>query len=96
MTVLNDIIARAKRLIAEQIIVESMVGDDTARWRMSICTSCEHRDAHNNTCKLCGCFLDLKTKTAINYSTKRLRSEITHCPDGRWNDKQIADFYKVN
>lgn len=96
MTALNDIITKAKRLIAEQLIVESSVDDDTARWRMSICMSCEHRNSQDNTCKLCGCFLELKTKSEVNYSLKRLRSEITHCPDGRWDDKQLAEFYRSN
>lgn len=96
MTAVSDIITRAKRLIAEQLIVESKVSDEVARWRMSICLNCEHRNEADNTCKLCGCFLDLKAKSEVNYSLKRLRSEITHCPDGRWNDKEVAEFYKVN
>jgi hypothetical protein len=96
MTAASDIIAKAKRLIAERLIVESKVDDETARWRMSICMSCEHRNVLDNTCKLCGCFLDLKTRAEVNYSLKRMRSEITHCPDGRWNDQQLATFYKEN
>lgn len=96
MSALTDAITYAKRLIAESIIVEERVDDATAQWRMSICMGCEHRNEQDNTCKLCGCLLDLKTKSKTNYRPSRFRSEVTHCPDGRWNDKHIADFYKVN
>lgn len=96
MSNVNNLIDYAKRLIAERIIVEDFVDDATAAWRMSVCSACEHHNRRDNTCNLCGCFLDLKTRSKTNYSLKRMRSEVTHCPDGRWNDKHIADFYKVN
>lgn len=40
--------------------------------RMEICNSCPNK-SNLGTCKLCGCFLNLKTK-AINSS----------CDDGKW------------
>lgn len=86
----------ATKLIAKRLIVEEYVDDEVAEWRARVCSGCEHRDADKNKCKLCGCFLDLKTRSMVNYNPKRGMSEITHCPDGRWNDKHIAEFYKNN
>ena len=43
------------------------------KYRQSICNKCEHRRKIVNQCKLCGCFLFLKTK--LLYS---------ECPIGKW------------
>lgn len=41
--------------------------------RREICGGCEHRNKRLNTCKLCDCFIKLKT----TYHDE-------HCPDERW------------
>jgi len=41
--------------------------------RLEICSGCEHYRAKTNQCKLCGCFMKLKTK--LEHAT---------CPIGKW------------
>ncbi|MFZ9315662.1 MAG: hypothetical protein ACO236_00095 [Candidatus Nanopelagicaceae bacterium] len=40
---------------------------------MEICKKCEYLTSHLARCKLCGCFMAVKTKIPM-----------TKCPDGRW------------
>ena len=61
---------------------------------MSACLTCKHRNEKKNKCKVCGCYLDLKTKAAENWNPKKLRIEITHCPLGKWNDLDVANEYR--
>jgi hypothetical protein len=92
--VLKDIKNRALRLIAETVIVKSHVSEQEAERRMSVCGGCDRRDAEENKCMECGCFLDLKTAAATNWNARRNRNEITHCPLGRWGDKDTANVYR--
>jgi len=41
--------------------------------RMDICRKCEYLFTPTNTCKKCGCFMDIKTKLKEAY-----------CPIGKW------------
>ena len=80
--------------LAAKIIVKSNVSDLIAKERIEVCFKCENRDPENEKCKVCGCFLDLKTTTEINWNVKRNRQEVTHCPLGKWNDLEIANEYR--
>ena len=50
-----------------------MASEEVVSERMSICETCEHFYAPAKRCKLCGCYMEMKTKF-INME----------CPDGRW------------
>lgn len=64
-------------------------------FRMNTCRSCGKFDPSDQTCTVCGCFMDVKTTLLTNRNPKRLgRVEETHCPEGRWNDKEIANYYR--
>lgn len=89
-----SIIEQIKYYLAETLIVKKRVDDETADWRFNICLKCEYRDADENKCTQCGCFLDLKTSTRVNWRPSKNRNEITHCPMGRWNDKDTANEYR--
>lgn len=39
-----------------------MSDGELARERIKVCEACEHMTKTARQCKLCGCFLDLKTK----------------------------------
>jgi hypothetical protein len=54
---------------------------------------CKFRDKPNDMCKVCGCFLDVKIASKTNFDPKKRKIVITHCPNGFWGDKQIADHY---
>lgn len=87
-----SVIDNIKHALAGALIVGEKVSDEVAAWRMSICQACEHR--RDNVCGVCGCFLDLKAKSATNFNPAKMRNEVTHCPLGKWNDEEIANHYR--
>ncbi len=90
----QEIKNRALHLLAATVIVKDVVEGEEADRRMEVCFSCEKRNENENVCNVCGCFLDLKTSAKTNWNARKLRNEITHCPLGRWNDKEIANLYR--
>lgn len=84
----------ALHLIAQKVIVRENVGEEQAAWRMGICEGCDKRDRAENKCTVCGCFLDLKTGAKTNWNALKMRTEITHCPLGRWSDRETANIYR--
>jgi hypothetical protein len=89
-----DLIDKILKLAAETTLPIEYVTEDVAAWRMSVCLGCEHRDASKEKCKVCGCYLEVKVGCKTNRNPEKLRSEITHCPMGKWNDKDTANAYR--
>lgn len=89
-----SILEQVKHYLAETLIVKEQVDGDTADWRFNICLQCPYRNPEENKCMQCGCFLDLKTNSRVNWRPSKSRNEITHCPMGRWNDLEIANEYR--
>jgi len=95
---IQEIKNRVLHLIAENAIVKDLADEATVKFRKPICEGCPRNNKEENrpfgVCLDCGCFLDLKVTSKINYNPKRLRNEITHCPNGFWNDKETANIYR--
>lgn len=92
MNILDEI----AKLAASTVLVEEKVEPDVAAWRMQICQGCDRLQESNLRCKVCGCYLEVKTFSKVNLN-KRGQQEITHCPLGRWNDLEVANQYrKIN
>ena len=91
---IQEIKRNALRLLAETLIVKDQVGGEEAAKRFRVCVMCEYRNEKENVCDVCGCFLDLKTSAKTNWNARKLRNEITHCPLGKWNDKETANIYR--
>lgn len=75
------------------VIVEKLDREadaETIRWRTNICNSCPNKV--NDKCGICKCYIELKVETKVNRN-KYGKKEITHCPEGRWKDKQIQLYY---
>lgn len=85
----------ALRLAAKTFIVKEKVENEVQVLRWPICEGCPKRDTKENKCTVCGCFLDLKIESKINWNAKRFRNEITHCPLGKWNDIETANLYRA-
>ena len=49
--------------------------EDIQRKRFAVCLACEFRKAEKNTCSLCGCLLELKT-----------RALAASCPKAYWKE----------
>jgi hypothetical protein len=63
------------RQIAIQVIngIVPLSSEELAAERQKVCDGCEHHAHLANQCRLCWCFMDLKTKI--------LEAE---CPAGKW------------
>jgi len=67
------------------------VDDLTKETRLSICKTCANYDPGAAKCLICGCFLEVKAGLKIHRNPKNgMKLEITHCPEGKWFDKEIA------
>lgn len=72
--------------VIEGVIVEEPLTDpEIILERQKICSSCEDMDRKNKMCKICKCFLEIKTKSKVNKKPNG-KSEITHCPVNKWLD----------
>lgn len=89
-----NIFERALKVAAKAIIVKENVPAEEAARRYQVCLGCEFRIEKNDTCGICHCFLDLKTNAETNWNAAKLREEITHCPKGKWGDKDTANLYR--
>lgn len=85
---------RALKVAAKALIVGNNVEPGEAARRYAVCLGCEFRDTEKDTCGVCHCFLDLKINAETNWNAVKFRDEITHCPKGKWGDKEIANLYR--
>lgn len=88
--VLNDLLKK----IADKVLVNERVSSEEANSRFKICKTCENFDSANEKCKLCGCYMEIKTASKVHFNFKKQRTEITHCPVGYWGDIDTANYYK--
>ena len=64
--------------------------------RMNTCKKCPNFNAETVQCGVCGCFMDVKATLLRNRNPyEGGRVEVTHCPEGRWNDLEIANYYRA-
>lgn len=89
-----NILSRIGELLAEKTLVISYVEPEVKEFRQGVCNTCERHDPIQNRCKICKCFLAVKTGTKENRDPIRLRYEITHCPRGKWNDLELTNRYR--
>lgn len=82
------------KLAARKTLVVSNVDTETAERRLAICVGCERFNQTERKCLDCGCFMDEKTKSFENRNPRKMRYEITHCPNGFWGDKETANIYR--
>ena len=99
---------RAKKLTKEKLakgflIEEELTDQKEIDFRLEKCRSCIWYDKRKDECKDCGCIVSLKSTTKVSRNPNRGgfkeiikggELEQTHCPQGRWNDKDIANFYR--
>jgi len=72
--------------------VEPLNDPDEAERRFKICRGCDKFDGEK--CKVCGCFMEVKVTMKKH---RELNGDIrwTHCPEGKWGDKELAEFYNT-
>lgn len=67
----------------------------TASIRLAVCRACDKYETGRDKCRVCGCFIEIKTTAKTHWNPETMRTEITHCPLGRWGDAEIANYYKL-
>lgn len=85
---------KALAILADKTLVHERVDPDEKKRRLDICESCRFFDVESRKCKVCKCFMDVKTGAETNFDPHKLRNEITHCPKGFWNDVDTANIYR--
>lgn len=89
-----NIVDEILKLAASKVLVESLVSEDVAKFRMDTCLNCPLLSLTDYRCRVCKCYVEVKTTAAVNYNLKKRRNEITHCPNGKWNDLETANEYR--
>lgn len=85
---------RILKAAAKTVLEISEVDDATKAERRAVCDACQFRDIESDRCKICKCYLAVKTGCAENWNPKKMRVEVTHCPNGFWNDTDTANYYR--
>jgi hypothetical protein len=89
-----NIFQLAAAAIADKALVNKRVTDEEKKRRLAICEACKFFDAESRRCKVCKCFMDVKASAEINLNPMKGRYEVTHCPKGFWDDKDVANHYR--
>lgn len=84
--------------MARTVFEVETVDDAEAERRLSICRSCptDDFDAERERCKVCKCFMVVKTKMAVHRSKERPQGEVTHCPKAHWDkeaEEKLIELY---
>lgn len=83
--------------IAGEVLIVRYVEDESViLFRKKVCyeNSGVCFDDKIKSCKICGCFMQSKWESEVNENIKKgFRRETTHCPLGKWGDKEIANYY---
>lgn len=48
-------------ILAKDAFLKNKVSDEIQKQRYDICVSCPHLNMDSNRCKICGCFMGVKT-----------------------------------
>jgi len=81
-------------IVAETMDKRSLADQQTIEMRKRACANCDKNIS--GKCQICGCYLEIKWETKVNFNPKKLKNEITHCPLGKWEDKLIVNFLNLN
>lgn len=76
-------------------MVEEDLNDATIeQMRKDKCDKCPNNNGIS--CMKCGCVLAIKQAAKTNLNIHNGRIEITHCPEGYWDDANLAVYYQNN
>ena len=84
-----------KKIAAEKMLVLEQADAATADMRWKTCWGCDQMEHSNKTCRICGCYIEMKIWSKSSRSLARPTGEITHCPLGKWEDKDLANHYRA-
>lgn len=86
---------KAKHNLSQIAFVGNKVDDELRQKRIEACKGClKYFDEENEECLKCGCVLKTKWNLKEFFNPIKLRNEIAHCPLGKWDDLDIANYYR--
>jgi len=86
---------KAKANIARFAFKGEHVPIEIRQMRVDRCKGCKrYFDEENIECLKCGCVLEVKWNLKEFRNPLALRNEIAHCPMGKWDDIDIANYYR--
>jgi hypothetical protein len=92
---MNKLARKVVHFVASNLVVkqkhDSIVIEN---YRKSICQQCEYFNKQDLICEACKCLLDVKWKSLVHRKVTTGEIQITHCVKQKWNDGNIADYYK--
>jgi len=96
MGIISEAFRKAAKAGAKAVLSVEEHGDPVIEeFRMQTCIECPNYLSDSKQCAICGCFMDVKTTLLRNRNPHAGgRIEITHCPEGRWGDLEIANHYR--
>jgi hypothetical protein len=87
------VLRKIKSFTGEHLLTkEKMTDQSIIDFRLQTCNSCPNNI--KGDCRICWCMIDIKIKSKVNINPFHLHLEETHCPLGKWNDKEIANHYR--
>lgn len=81
-----------KNLVYNLLVEEDLNDEEILAMRKDACKRCAFNDGLS--CTRCGCILEIKQPAKTNLNIHSGRMEVTHCPEGKWNDENLAVYYK--
>lgn len=91
-----NIMHKILKLAAETTLVIEEVEPEVKAKRLAVCEGgCGFLNKVSRKCRSCGCYVDAKAGSKQNRNPTKLRFEITHCPKGKWDDKELANQYRI-
>lgn len=88
--IFNKVLESTASILAEETLTDNSI----IEMRFEACSTCIFRDSEINKCRVCGCYLSVKTPLKTNFNPKHLEFEVTHCPMGKWQDFDTANYYR--
>lgn len=96
MNLYNSLHMKAKRKAAELLFHGDKVSPEVVKMRVDRCSNgCKYFDPVKEECVKCTCVLSVKWKLHNFFHPLKLRNEIAHCPIGRWDDLELANYYNL-
>lgn len=88
--------------LAGKLLVETTIDNpEITEYRKNQCRGngdkkpCMFYKKETDQCRVCKCFIEVKSEAKTNFSVKSGEIEITHCPMGWWEDADIAHKYRT-
>ena len=82
-----------EKIIRGLLVKEELEDPKVVEFRRGECGKCDMRV--DKKCGICKCFITIKTESKVHLEIEKMEYRQTHCPLGIWNDKDVANIYRM-